>query len=135
MSDRITALADFLACDREELDESRYGENTFDYGRQEYLVLTDDEADDRAKEDITESLWAFNASWIVDYLPNGVTEEVIETLQPQCEDANPAILSMIGDRIGELVEDAIAVDGRGHFMNTYDGEEHEAGEYFIYRIN
>ena len=34
-----------------------------------------------------------------------------------------------------VIEEAIAVDGCGHFIATYDGEENEMDEYFIYRLN
>lgn len=135
------ALADWLIADgyrNEDEDmpeELTYDDSMFEFGSREYMVLTDDEADERAKQDIEQSLWAFNASFLVDYLPEGVGEEVIEALQPQCEGANEAIRSMVGDRFDELVEDAISADGRGHFLNTYDGDEHEAGEFFIYRTN
>ena len=34
-----------------------------------------------------------------------------------------------------VINKAIGIDGRGHFIATYDGEENEVGEYFIYRLN
>ena len=34
-----------------------------------------------------------------------------------------------------VINEAIEVDGCGHFVATYDGEENEMGEYFIYRLN
>ena len=34
-----------------------------------------------------------------------------------------------------VINEAIEVDGCGHFIATYDGEENEMGEYFIYRLN
>jgi hypothetical protein len=35
----------------------------------------------------------------------------------------------------DLVDEAISADGRGHFIATYDGEEAEAGRFYVYRIN
>jgi hypothetical protein len=35
----------------------------------------------------------------------------------------------------ELMKDAISTDGRGHFISSYDGEENEQGDYYIYRRN
>ena len=45
------------------------------------------------------------------------------------------ILALIEEtcRIDKFVDDAIDTDGRGHFISSYDGEEVEAEEYFIYR--
>jgi hypothetical protein len=121
--------------EEEYAEPESYDEATFG----DYMILTEAEADERAKDYIEDSLWAFTASWIVDYLPEGVGVEVIEALQPQCEGANDAIRSMVGDRFDELVEDAIAADGRGHFLNTYDGEEHEIEvdgiDWLVYRVN
>ena len=45
---RITALAKHLGCEIADISESTYGENTFDAEGGEYLVLTDDEAEEGA---------------------------------------------------------------------------------------
>lgn len=106
----------------------------------DYLVLTDEEADEAAKEYIKESVWAFNADFIVDHskLPYEA-KEMIENFQTtKCEDANETILALIND-FDEFVSDAISADGRGHFMNSYDGHEHEVNidgtYYYVYRMN
>jgi len=118
---RIAAYVKWASADADDLVVEGYNDDEVDGHR----VLTDDEADEVAKEYIEQSLWAFNASFLVAYLPDGVGEEVIEALQPQCEGANDAIRSMVGDRFDDLVADAIGADGRGHFVSSYDGEEHE----------
>lgn len=43
---RIKALASFLGVDSEDITESKHNDDVFDYGKESYLVLTDDEADD-----------------------------------------------------------------------------------------
>lgn len=50
--DRVEALAEFLGLDEEEKAEIEegYTDGALEYGREEYLVLTDDEADERAHE-------------------------------------------------------------------------------------
>ena len=35
----------------------------------------------------------------------------------------------------ELIEEAVSLDGRGHFLASYDGHENEHNDYFIYRTN
>lgn len=111
--------------------------NTEDYNN-DYLVLTDEEADEKAKEYILDSVWAFTPSFLASF--TGFDIEVFEAIQNngRCESNNSAILSMIEDE-DEFVSDAISADGRGHFMSTYDGEENEEtvnGEtFYIYRIN
>lgn len=131
---QINALASFLEVEVDEISEG-YDEQTLNHGSREYLVLTDSEADERATEWIKESVWAFNASFLSDY--TGLPEEMFRAVQDKCEGANDAILQCIeqGGGLETFVEEAIASDGRGHFLAGYDGEENEEGDFYIYRIN
>ncbi len=102
----------------------------------DYMVKTDEEADEAAREYILDSVWAFRPGFLVYYMPEGVSEEVIQAVQgSRC---NAALLAMIEDQ-DHFVSEAISADGRGHFLSTYDGEENEqkVGDnwYFIYRVN
>lgn len=38
-------------------------DNYYTFANEEYLVLTDDEADDKVKEYIKETVWAFNPTF------------------------------------------------------------------------
>ena len=100
----------------------------------EFYVLTDDEADEKAKEYILDSVWAFNKHFLESH--TGVDSEIFELLQDKCESANEAIRAMIKDE-DEFVSDAIRCDGRGHFINFYDGEEYEVNiddeTFYIYK--
>lgn len=110
----------------------------FDHGSDEYLVLTDDEAQERAIEDCRESAWAFNLSFLGNYLPEG-GGAAVAAIQDQCEGANAAVLALLGSRADEAFEEAISVDGRGHFLASYDGAENEqtigSETFYIYRRN
>ena len=76
-----------------------------------------------AKERILDSLWAFNSSFIVSH--SKLSESAITAIKgDRCEDANDDVLSIIDD-IDRFIEDAIGCDGRGHFINNYDGNELE----------
>jgi len=132
--DKIKALAEYLDIGTDDVEDG-FEDNNFEADGCEWLVLTDDEAAEAATEYIKESLWAFTAGFLAGetHLP----ESIFEALQPQCEGANEAILSLVegmGD-LDSLVESAISADGRGHFMSSYDGEENEQGKFFIYRTN
>lgn len=135
----MAILAEFLAIEIEEgEDASSYveevGDNEYEAEGNTYLVLTDEEADEKAKEYIRDSLWAFNADFLSGI--TGLPALVFTALQNEMyEDANETILQLVGDNFDRLVSDAISSDGRGHFMSSYDGEEHELGDYYIYRIN
>lgn len=133
---RISALAAFLGCDADDISEASYGDNNYDAPRGEYMVLTDDEANEKAAEYIKDSLWAFNASFLASY--TDLPEEVFTAMQDKCEGANDAFYALVSRADGGLeglIEEAISADGRGHFLNTYDGNENEEGSYFIYRTN
>jgi hypothetical protein len=133
---RILALAKHLDCDPDEIEEGPHG--AYEYGRQEWLVLTDSEAAEKAAEDIRETVWGFNASWIADYTPNGIDEDTVKAIQgDRCEDANAPLTALIeaGRGMKEFIEDSIGADGRGHFVAQYDGDEHESEGYYLYRVN
>lgn len=141
---QIVALAKYLDCEPSELTECRhdlYGLTVFELGNQEYAIGTDEEADAAAEADIRDSLWAFNASFILSEcgLP-GELEEAIQAFQEsKCESANEAILALVEKccegGVGAFAEAAVSADGRGHFLSSYDGEENEEGDFFIYRVN
>jgi len=132
--EKVIALASFLDIDPGEIEEG-YDSNNFEADGCEYMVLTDSEADEMAREYIEQLLWAFNPSFLSG--ETGLPEEMFSALQDKCEGANDAFLQVIEQSCGldSFVETAIGVDGRGHFLNTYDGEENEQGEFFIYRTN
>lgn len=114
----------------------------------EFLVCDEGGKQDALEENIKESLWAFNAEFIVDHMSarktmsykecQDITKALREMQEKLCESANPLVMSMITN-IDRFIEDAVNTDGAGHFLNTYDGEEHEftfEGEvYYVYRVN
>lgn len=143
---RQEALASFLEIEIEDgedladyVEESAYptygGFFELTAEGRDYLVLTDAEADEAATDYIRETLWAFNADFLASN--TGLPEEVFTAMQDKCEDANETFLTLV-NKCGDferLVRDAIASDGRGHFLSPYDGAENESGDYFIYRTN
>lgn len=126
--------------ENEDAESSTYDEKLYEDGRREFLILTDEEANDLAAENIERDLWAFRADFLTSYVPEGVTADVIEAIaEKKYEDASPAIRGMVGNRFEELVEDAISSDGRGHFIAQYDGQEdefeHDGRTWYAYRCN
>ena len=138
--EKIEALSIYLGCEEDEILEG-YDDCTFEYGRKEYLVCTDEEADKRCAEYILDTLWAFNTSFIINYIDTRTDYDerslykCLVALQDLCEDSNYLIKLLIGNRIDEFVSDAISADGRGNYLNGWNGEEIEESGYFIYRTN
>lgn len=140
---RAAALAMHLDTEVTTDNKLVYDLHSFTVGTKDYLVLTDAEADERAAECVKETLWAFNPSFLADYIPalhNAKAAAAWTKMVGEiCEDATPLVEAMLGDRLDEMVEDAIAADGRAHFLNTYDGEEHEVTvngvRWYVYRTN
>ena len=124
--EKIEALAKHLDCS---IDEAI---NSMD----DYLVYTDEEADVAVHNYIYDSVCFFKSDCIASH--SGVDEEVIKKLQELNENSNEAIKSLIKD-FDHFVYDAICVDGRGHFLSSYDGEENEitvnGNIYYVYRSN
>lgn len=135
--ERVIALAIHLATFG--VEESM--EEVDGYIDNDYLVYTDEEADEAVREYIEETVWAFSPSFLQAH--TGVSSDIIKEMQEKMSpSANQAITAMIKD-FDHFVDDAIACDGRGHFLATYDHEENfvtfqnglfEDVTYFIYRV-
>ena len=109
---RVVALMQFLDCDFDDIGEG-FRDSAYSYGGQEYLVLTEDEADaafDEALENILD-----------------------DVILPDLDEA----LQCYFDR--DAWKRDTQYDGRGHHLNHYDGEEYEevvnGTSYYIYRVN
>lgn len=134
---QVLALAEYLDADPDDILETgcnTYADSCDQYGP-EYHVLDDDGADEAVAESIKNSLWTFNASFLAG--ETGFDKDIFTCMQDKCEDANSAFLSLIEQSCGltSFIESAVGCNGRGHFLSSYDGNENESGDYFIYRIN
>ena len=138
MTTKKEALAKHLDIDADEIKEQSWSDSEFEAEGGDWLVLSDQEADERVQEQLKESLWTFRAEFIASHSRNGLSDECIKALKKMqgelCESANPIIEALIED-LDAFYAYALESDGRGHFLSSYDGEEIEAGEYFIYRTN
>jgi hypothetical protein len=151
LNEKYEALKSFLVengyATYEELSENVdavYNDSwdTFELFGNEYRVLTDEEADKAAKESIEESLWAFNAEFILSHSKIAASEyeynEIVKAFRKMqeilCEFANALVKALIKD-IDNFVQDAVETDGRGHFISSWDGEEHKSENFYIYRTN
>lgn len=129
-------LSSFLRVHTNEVEPDSYNSSSYTYGKNEYLVLTDKEANKLCKEFIKESLWAFRSDCIAEYIKANIPTKYIQKMQADmCEGANEIIKGLIGANINSFINDAIYCDGRGHFISSYDGDEIEFNNYYIYRIN
>jgi hypothetical protein len=124
--EKIEALAKHLDCSIDEAVVSM----------DDYLVYTDDEADEAVYNYIDESVCFFKSDFIAAHC--NVDQEVISKLQELHENSNQAIKSLIKD-FDHFVNDAVLCDGRAHFLSSYDGEENEVNvngnTYYVYRSN
>lgn len=102
----------------DEIQQSAYDENLFEYGSEEYIVVTDEEADE---------LWEQELDY---YLEECIYPELSDNLVRYFDD--------------EAWKRDARFDGRGYSLNRYDGNEYEEtvyneyGErknYYIYRQN
>lgn len=156
---KIRALCAFLDCAPDDLkceSYDHYGLSLYSMGSNSYAVGTDEEAQEACGKYVADTIWAFNASFILSEcgLP-GELEDAIKAFQEdKCEDANDALLALVEkcvkdasgkEGVEAFTESAISADGRGHFLNPYDGNEEEQsvdmGEkenpvtFYIYRTN
>jgi len=134
---RKEALAKHLDCELDEIAEDDCWDKRFIAHRCDFWVLTHDEATAIATEQIKQTLWAFRAEFIAAHCKRRLSDDAIEAVRKAqeslCEGANDLIESLIDD-LDHFIDDAIRADGLGHFIASYDGNEHEAGDYLIYRL-
>lgn len=114
--DRMTALARHLDCNVSQIEPAAYGKNCFEGEGKEFLVLTEDEADD---------------AW----------DESLDNYIDDCLEIPDWIQSYF-DR--DAWKRDAKMDGRGHALSPYDGHEYDeygvdtasgSDIYYIYRIN
>jgi hypothetical protein len=113
---KVLALAAHLEADVSAISECRHGDSTYESEADpgEYLVLTDNEADE-----------AFKAS-VESYIDECVLTEIPEAYRGYFN-------------AEAFIRDVELGDGRGPTLSGYDGAEQEAQIdgtwYFIYRVN
>lgn len=146
----VCALCEHDGCEPSDVSAEQhdlYGLSVFSIGNREFAIGTDDESDQACQSSIENSVWAFNAGFILSEcdLPHQLEEAIQAWQEKECEGANDAILSLINKTCGlkSFAESAISADGRGHFLAGYDSEENEVriqtddfdDTFYIYRIN
>jgi hypothetical protein len=134
---KITALSQYLEINENEIEKDNYNQYCID--NKEYIVLTNEEANEFVANNIKETIWAFNAEFLICYFNCKIDVKYIKLLQQKyCEELNDFFMSLIKD-MDIFIKDAILQDGRGHFIFSYDGNEEEViienTVYYIYRIN
>lgn len=138
LAPKVWALMQHLdETDPDEIETCSYDSDTLTAHGDNYLVCTSEEADTKVYESIAESLWAFHAPFIAIAcgLPSEAAEMILSHQEQLCEGANLTIRALIDNSCGldDFVENAIGADGRGHFLNSYDGNEYEVAAFFIYQ--
>ena len=101
-------------------------------GNEYAVAVNEEEANAAAGQYIKDSICYFNPSFLAEH--SDVPEEVFEFLADKDFFNNEAYKSMIYD-VDDFIDDAIDADGRGHFLNSYNGKEYKIGEYFLYQVD
>jgi hypothetical protein len=140
---------------REKLPYKHHGLTVYKTEDGEFAIGSDAKCDRAARRAVVDVLWAFNTSCIVRFLRSnnkafvgmsdtaaGEFEQALQKMQETlCEDAQPIIRAMLGTKLNKFVQEAIAADGRGHFLSPYDSEESRSEDYgfkpgrLVYKLN
>jgi hypothetical protein len=112
---RIKALQQHLGLTDDQVEDGTIeGDNPYNVDGEEYLVLTDDEADSAFRESVES------------YIDDCILHEIPKAYRPYFD-------------ADSFIRDVELSDGRGHTLASYDGEENEEkvdGEWFyIYRVS
>ena len=115
----IEALARFLECETDDLSEERhdcYGMTVFSHGNAEYAVGTDEEADE---------------AW-----DQSLDSYIEECITPEIDKLKVGNLSAYIKFDKEMWKRDARMDGRGHSLSSYNGNEEELdGGFYAFRIN
>ncbi len=102
-------------------------------------IIHRDEIDEAMKEELESdpyTLGCFNASFLADIETLNLDREFIEKLQEsEAFEAIGELIIRTPGALEEIVEDYARLDGYGHHFSHYDGDEHEVGNYYAFRIN
>lgn len=113
MKNKAKALAQHLNCKVKEITQNSYDENTFESGNNEYLVVTDDEANELWEQDLD------------NYIDECILHELPEQYRYYFNN--------------EAWKRDAMCNGRGHSLSGYDGNEYKETvkdySYYIYRTN
>lgn len=146
---RRTSLAENLGCSPENIIPSPQCDKIFDVGAREYLVVTEQEATEIIAEQIENELWAFHPEWLIRHtlLRNSAKfaaadyEAVLQAFTAiqhhLMETCNPMLRGLIEATCGMplFIEEAIAHNGRGHFLAPCDENEEKQDDFYIYRMD
>lgn len=117
--DKIVSLAKHLECSPSELSEERhnhYGLTVFSLGNQEYAVGTDEEADEAWEQELD--------------------NYIEECIQPEIDKLDIGSLSAYVKFDDEMWKHDAKMDGRGHAIARYDGDEIELdGDFYAFRLS
>jgi len=121
---------------------SHYGLAVWEVDGGEYALGTDAAADEAAQAYVADTVWAFNACFILEAcdLPRDLAPAIRSFQEKECESANDALFALVEkcckggiERFARL---AVSADGRGHFLSPHDGDEIElAGVFSAFRVN
>lgn len=90
-----------------------------------FLIVHPDDLDKVLIEKTEPELWAFRPSFLASC--TGLDFRVFEALAAALEDSQDAVKALVEATCGieELVQAAVASDGTGHLLASYDSEEVE----------
>jgi len=114
------------------LDNMRDSGDDFEVNN--YRFIRRDAIDAIHREELASDLYilgCFNADFLA-----GITDIDVDAIQAlQDAEAFEALGKLVLPHIDEIQRQYSSVDGYGHHFAHYDGEEHEIGDYYVFRVN
>ncbi|QFP93425.1 UNVERIFIED_ORG: hypothetical protein Xoosp15_160 [Xanthomonas phage Xoo-sp15] len=119
----------------EEQEERLYAFLQEELSHEEFVVLDSETVESYLIETQRQNLFAFNVKHIMNYLKQDVANDldvtdfkelrecILNAQEKLCESANGMIQALTDWKA--LILEGAEIDGNGHFISPYDGEEHE----------
>lgn len=105
-----------------------------DDGNAEYRFIHTDEIDSIQKEELLSDLYVLGnfTPWFIADI-TGLDMDTIEKAQKS--ESFELLGALMAKNIDEVQENYSRTDGYGHHFAIYDGQENEAGNYYVFRTN
>lgn len=127
----INVYNEYIGTIESQEDIQQVGKDEFVIDGRTILVLTEDESLVRATEIIKDSISHFKPEYLAN--ETGLPEETFEELKGK----DDAVLKIIESqmKLTEFIKDVVKHEGYGPFISSYDGEQYEYGDYFVYQLD
>jgi hypothetical protein len=97
----------------------------------EYRVIEKSVIDSLVADEIQDQLYAFRPEFLADITQ--MSETALRDIQT-CRHAEATLNEFLNPYLEEIAEEYVSTEGYGHIFASYDGQEIETEDHYVFRI-